>query len=1167
VAISQLLNRRGLYKLLGALEVRFKSDGNVRRLSENLFAESADGKSRTDRNHRAEQRQIASIVGGLYGSMCGLNLGGKDSAASTFSCAPKPTLEMAENIARSIASGVPLPALSDPADADGETAKSAAALVRLLQAVAPTPTMMHVLEGTDYGRELRALLFERGWRDKDLVEVTLAFNLLKRRGGVSDAVMTQTAIILDSLLRSALGATKGSIVVPRSKEQRDMGRLHLELFETPMLDERVLAEFIDDDSSAGSVRVHFGFALLYDLMARPALYRNRLAPRWARLFEGSSAPLKPAEAVVHANRHAVDTWLGFKSNPRATVVTHFVTVHIDAAHVSRSRSLVKTIETTSMILGLPLKDWGANRTEQTLLVFLTDVGDASKYTDKHMSASSNVPSMVEQIDMLRAGQRYPYPGLQDVECVAKLLLAANDLKGVKEMLGHLGFGADRDMPWTAASRNSLVFVDDFGLFTFAPIAYTYEHVVAVHAAGGKKALHEVLALTCLPVIRIDAVECAHGGLHFGTAAKAFVTLMAKLHVTIGGQTNLDKYLRYIGERLGHPVQCNIKARETTWPYGGKAGEMCDALSSKYPAMMGFVATLSGGDSDSENTIAFVLDAIVALYAVVGLVRNNHFAFAGFSRVAVAAAATANGLISLAFGKIYVSQRVNSEWLAHTIKACVEASKKVGYPVTLERTSEAKEEDLHRHMARFWLACMRGGGKGSRGEVAVRTLKFMLREWTAYQFNFLEKAPLYTSLKTALREERKATRAEAKSRRTYACSPGVFGDYWRVKTGDSSVIATLLRLDAESHSASGMTREEFYAEDEAGDFDSEEEEDDDDDDDDDDDEVDEATGGGVADPLRAALDEDEDDEPAGDAEADEADDEDAAGAAAAAAAADDDELIEAEEVTAVVFKAHTVELLEVKLEAGHLAASALKEDGWKIIFKTTKVRGGHEIRITLEKGEEASFYRVRVEQIYGFSLTQPLLDKEKVSFILVEAIDFGNKNPKSKKWKLAAAGAVDVGPLKQLQPAATRLTVVARPGTGGGLLEAVKNISASSVYLTKRARVVWGHRGAPVSFDVSRTDEARRDQCKTVPLSVAAERPRIRDQAEKALSRFFEHTKFAYIGGGVRMKRKCDDCKRAVYLNAEGTAHCLECDDTDHNSCFQKVEEWLKKKEKPFQTPS
>jgi hypothetical protein len=588
-----LLNRVGLYRVLGEISRRFEEDGVLRRHTQTLYDVSPT--ARTDRQHRLDQKIVAGLLASLFETMNGLKLQGVDkrvdpsSAASTGATAPMPTFDVARLVQESIDANAAVPDLPSSV-ADGalvETAKSAAAVARLLHAIAPTPTIMHLLESTDFGRRILALRFEKGWGDRDAVDVALAFSIAKRRGGISDKTYDQIAMVIDPLLCRTLGAPENSIVVPRSGSIRECWEQHPELFDTPLAHQSVSATFIDtcDDANTASSRADIGFLLFYDSYARRALYEEVLAIQRPGLFRNAERLPPTAEVVVEANRSAVSRWSEFQEAKLAAggapprrdfLITHYGTIHSDAAHLARSRSFVNTIEVTTAILGLTLKQAATNSTDQTLCFFACDCGDAAKYTKKHyMATSPAVPSIVEQITALREGVQYPYPWDSRIMLECKLLLVANDLKGVKEMLRHLGFSAMRDMVWTAESRVSLRFVDDRGYYAYAPISFRYAHVLAVFAAGKNAALHEVLALTGLSEFDLNAVEMAHGSLHFGTCGKALTTQFVKFHLAVGGQSNAGGFLSYIGEGLGHPVECNIKAREVTYPYGGKTGQMRD----------------------------------------------------------------------------------------------------------------------------------------------------------------------------------------------------------------------------------------------------------------------------------------------------------------------------------------------------------------------------------------------------------------------------------------------------------------------------------------------------------------------------------------------------------------------------------------------------------------
>ena len=428
--------------------------------------------------------------------------------------------------------------------------------------------------------------------------------------------------MIDPLLGPALGAPRGAIIVPRSAMIRHIAAQNAALFGTPFAHEQVSAAFENEKDGSGSVRFHPSFLLFYDAAARPALYDAMICAVKPELFVGAPSLPSPADAVVAANRHAVDAWvkwfytsgqavvgasgvappldastrllslgtggapsfraggvaplgtapLGTSARPlsvgtggapsfgargvaplgtaplgadarplsldaRGTpsfgaggvaplgtaplgasarplslgtggtpsfgargvaplsldaggvpfgaggvvplgaaepfVYVNWVTLHADAAQLARCRTFHKTIEATSAILGFPAKGCIANRTEQSLLMFIADVGDAADHTAPHMTASTaTVPSFADMVQMLRRGMRYPYwrMGRVFVQCEARLLCAAYDLKGVKELLRHLGFGAERDMPWSAESRHDVSrYVDDHGVRNYAPI--------------------------------------------------------------------------------------------------------------------------------------------------------------------------------------------------------------------------------------------------------------------------------------------------------------------------------------------------------------------------------------------------------------------------------------------------------------------------------------------------------------------------------------------------------------------------------------------------------------------------------------------------------------------------------------------------------------------------
>ena len=635
---------------------------------------------------------------------------------------------------------------------------------------------------------------------------------------------------------------------------------------------------------------------------------------------------------------------------------------------------------------------------------------------------------------------------------------------------------------------------------FVTQAYRHAHVVAVYAAGGKKALREVLALTALPEVPIDPVECAHGGLHFGTCAKATATLVAKLHLVVGGSANFDAFFAYMSRRLGRPMKCNIYLREVTWPFGGKAGHMMHMMSNEVSAVMGYKPRLSAGESDPDDTISLVLDAIFAFSSIVGLVRNNRVAFAAFAPVAVAASVTANSLIALAFGRLYVSQRVNSEYLAHTIQRCYAASAVAGYTVTLEEELESKVEDLHRHVAKFWLACLRGGGKGSKAEIAARTMRFISRQWARYQFNFLEKSSLYTSLKMLRREEKNARRRSLSGRRRLerevSESPpaGAFSAFWRAATGEPSVLSMLLahaaraveadravdKDGASSSSSSSSTSSTSSSSSSSSDS-----------------EDDADVEPGAEDPRAtrcdgsAARDTDVDDNKAGAGAADDEDDGD--GAAAAAAAADNDELLEPDDESLALFVPCSVDVVGVKLEVGSVTCLPEQTSGeWTILLRTAKSGASHELRIEMKPRSESgspAMYRVKVDIVYGFRLWVEG-NVEKLVVVLLEPVDHGTMNPKSKKFNLSKPGESDKGPFKAISAAATMVTVSAQD------TYSVHEYALFCGFQRSSLRIIETREGKKLCFCVCRSQPnkgfrrcgTRSRSCATRPDTSRRERP-------------------------------------------------------------------------------
>lgn len=1186
-AISALhhVNRRGLLRLLEAITARFRpkvtrdrrgirteAHTHVSSHSKALHERLPD--DRQERRRRADRRNVAKILGDLHSAMNGLD---ERSATTSGSPAPVPTLELAE----SFAAGTFAAAADADADdsAEAGVAKAASALVSLLRVVAPGPTMAHVLEETDYGAMVVNLRFDRVWATTERVNVALAFNILKRRGGISGVVFDQAAKIIDGLLREACGAPSGAIIVPRVAEQRTLATQHPELFETPINDARVSATHENDADGSGSVRLDFGFALTYDALARASLFDELISRLHATRPDGDAAPFPaarhqpaPDQTVVEANRDAARVWLEFRAAAPSdnTIILVFVTLHTDAAHLARSRTLVKTIEATSMILGVTFKQALVNRTEQSILVFAADVGDGADKLRPHVTAATPaVPSVAAQVARLKGeGVDYPHHPGSCITFMAKLLLAAYDLKGIKELLRKLGFGAERDMPWSNESRYEVSrYVEDLGFYHYAPIAYRDWHVRRVYQLGGLSALREVLAITALPEFNLDPRECAHGGLHCGTEIKALLTQMCKLYFEVGGQDELDGFLAYISGRLPWPVQCNFKAKETTWPYGGKTGQMLEAGTTRFHALLGYESKLHRSDKDPEGTIQFVLDAIVSFNAIAGLVRNHHLAFVAFADFAVAAAVTANGLIALAFKNVYVSQRVNSDFLAHTIQACRRASQEAGYTITLEECLETKVEDLHRHVARFWLACLRGGGKGTKAEIACRTMRFIMKELSFYQMNVLEKTKLLGSLKSLMREEMaRRKRAAALYETAEEDAPGEFAKSWSAKTeGDDSVLGTLLR-----HASSASTAPRRPGADAGSDGFG----------------VDagsdgvgvggvpDGEGAGDGDGDSSSSDEDEVETEANNAGRDDEGDE--GNADEAPVAADDDDELAVPEEELEEFSPMSVSLLSVKMQvASHMhEVNTDDTDEWTVVMRTSKQGRGHEVRVELRHGTDSSrsvFYRVIDENIYAHELNESTQnDKCRLRFLLLGPPDFGVFNTKTNNFNLASKGASDTGPFKAISATTTLMTLTARPAAEPKFTTlhiAWGNMHRASAYLLARTRAepVIPRAGAPEAYEKSRADEAARDKAKTMPLAVEGERSRIRAQAEKLIAAFLAHVEYVISNGtrGKAIRRSCRGCKKTVFIGRDGS-HYLDDGATQprHDECFAKVEAYINKHSPP-----
>jgi hypothetical protein len=506
VSLVPLLNSVASKKL-----VRVIVDGF--RTSVTLYEASEAGVSgtRTRLRRRNQQQDNASFLGDMFLAINGL---GKSTARTSASSFPVPTVRMADRIAAGASTLGDDGADDDDGDDDDESAeaqedvaKFALAVARLLRVIAPGPTMMAVLLQTEYGTLLRHLHFAQIWDDKERHHVALAFNNLKRRGGMSDVVMSQCAMMIDPILCSAVGAPEGSLVVPRSKEMRKFAEKLPHLFNVPMNDETISATHHHEDDGSGSVRVSLAFALAYDAMAREALYR-KVAMHLAKndrqldlLYKDAPPPRAPEISVTRANKEAVATWQKFEIDfdkpeeaARWNESVVFVTIHGDAAHLARSRAMVKTIEATSMIAGCLYKAAVVNRTEQSMLFFIVDTGDGADKLEPHLAASSvAVPSIAAQVEkLLRAGIVFPVDVERRVAFRARLLLFAYDLKGVKELLGKLGFGAIMDMPWSEQSRHDVSkYFPDYGLFNYAPISWRYSDAEQVYRLGGKTALRAV----------------------------------------------------------------------------------------------------------------------------------------------------------------------------------------------------------------------------------------------------------------------------------------------------------------------------------------------------------------------------------------------------------------------------------------------------------------------------------------------------------------------------------------------------------------------------------------------------------------------------------------------------------------------------------------------------
>ncbi|KAJ1449065.1 hypothetical protein M885DRAFT_573346 [Pelagophyceae sp. CCMP2097] len=717
------------------------------------------------------------------------------------------------------------------------------------------------------------------------------------------------------------------------------------------------------------------------------VYDKLLLKQYPGLLRGALPLLSRADAVISANRESVAQWLEYDPSATAdwTYVPFPVVMHVDGAHMARARTCTKIPQLSA-----------------------------------HLPASTPaVASVASMMGRLIEGIKFPYRPECNVGFCAKLLLCANDLKGIKEQLGKLGFGAAQDM----------VFYDDFGLFNFAPISFQRRDTEEALALGGKAALRAELAMNRLPEIKSDLADNVHGSLHGGTCGKGTLMQFAKLHYAIGGQANHKDYLAYLPRRLGWPVECNLKERETTRPFGGKTGHMLKAFSINVDALLGYKPTLHRGSTDANGTIKFVLDAIAAFTSIMLLVRNYHQAFVAFSELAVAAAFVANSL---------------------AITRCRATSQEVGYTITLGECLETKEEDLHRH-------------------VACRTVRCILKEWSFYQHNFLQKTKLLSSLRTLLREER-ALRKRGDALYDEVSPVGAFSAFWLQRSGEPTLLATLLGV-ASNKMAPRRAASTAGA---AGGVDV----------DSSDDAVDEA--------VTRILEEADDDPPDGDGPDDPLrEDEDAGGddppepELLSHNPEENDELADPVDEELGVFVAQSVELLEAKLRVGGHEAT-IRSGEWTLALRTRTTKTQRE------------------ENVYAHSLSNPEgHDKARLDIVLLGSPDFGVFNAATKNYNLAAKDASDTGPFRTISATATLLRCAARLTAQQGfstLREAWKNTVGSSAYLQKRAGAVVPRR-APEGYDPVRAAEAERDKRKTMPLAVEAERPRIRAQAEKLIDAF------------------------------------------------------------------
>jgi hypothetical protein len=444
----------------------------------------------------------------------------------------------------------------------------------------------------------------------------------------------------------------------------------------------------------------------------------------------------------------------------------------------------------------------------------------------------------------------------------------------------------------------------------------------------------------------------------------------------------------------------------------------------------------------------------------------------------------------------------------------------------------------------------GGGKGTKAEVASRNNRSILKEWSFYQHNFLDKSKLLSSLKTLVREERAMQNRGDKLFEVPQESTSEFSKFWKELTGNSSPLETVL---SKSANLTTPRRSSVVAEDGNGDDSSE--------DGDDRDDWDEELAAAAA-----AAAHDGGDGPGEDPGDDEDQEDDAD---EPQAREEDDEFAEPddEEEGLETFVPQTVVAEEVEMQVGRFA-ELRGSSSWKMRLRSSKTRSGHELRLEmsrLENSEEPGgkvLYRITAETIFAFSLTNLQgHDKAKLRICLLAPVNFGWFNTGTKKFNLSQKGASDTGPFVSLSSTVTMLTVTARLTAEAGfstLLEMWGNASRASLYLVKRS-VATCPRHAPSSYCTERAEQAGRDKLKTAPVSIKQERARIRAQAEKIVIRFINHVRYVYSQGkeGKLIGRKCLGCKKKVLIGVAGS-HILDDEGQSlHNECFFKVEEWIK----------